>query len=76
VRRTCVLNQVLASAAEVPGLWPFVLPVMFMIIEDDSNDIHKDRFNKPPPDGLGIAGKKKKKKIQYTYMGGQCSFLF
>tara|TARA_B100000513_G_scaffold185264_1_gene106322 strand:- start:40 stop:321 length:282 start_codon:yes stop_codon:yes gene_type:complete len=50
-----VLTQVTATARAVPGLWPFVLPVFFTIVEDPEADVHADCFSSPPPKGMGLA---------------------
>ena len=45
----------LAAAKEVPGLWPFALPLVFTVAEDPAADLHADRFSQPPPAGIGLA---------------------
>lgn len=55
LRRTIILTQILNAAKTAPGLWPFVLPVFFQILEDDDAGIDCDCFAYPPPRGMGIA---------------------
>ena len=55
LRRTVILTQILNTAKKAPGLWPFVLLVVFQILEDGDAGIDCDCFAYPPPRGMGIA---------------------
>ena len=44
-----------ATAQAVPGLWPFILPVFFTILEDAEAGIYSDQFSDAPPKGMGLA---------------------
>jgi hypothetical protein len=48
---------VLAAEAEAAGLWPFALPLLFMVRDDPAAALDAERFSKAEPDGMGIAQK-------------------
>lgn len=51
LRRTAVLTQLLACAKGSPALWPFVLPVVFAVLEDPETQVSKQMFREPYPQG-------------------------